>query len=140
MNPYLEIVLDFIYYTVYAFLTALRWITYPLKPIWYLLYVFALPFIYIGQFFASAVAYPARKLPGSVVEVCIPFNSLLFSSRGISITPEITPIQPCQPPSEELPVSLSVIPYLIFRPTTFILDIKLKPHRPSTSTSQQPPS
>lgn len=80
MNPYLEIVLDFIYYIVYALLTALRWVTYPLKPIWYLLYVFALPFIYIGQFFASAIAYPARKFPGSAIEVCIPFNLLLWIS------------------------------------------------------------
>ncbi|KAE9973537.1 hypothetical protein EG328_004378 [Venturia inaequalis] len=68
MNPYLEIVMDFIYYTVYALLTALRWITYPLKPVWYLLYVCALPFIYIGHFFASAAAYPASKLPGSAIE------------------------------------------------------------------------
>ncbi|QDS70459.1 hypothetical protein FKW77_009932 [Venturia effusa] len=62
MNPYLETVLDFIYYFLYALLTALGWIAYPLKPIWYLLYVVALPFLYIGQFFASAVAYPAHPL------------------------------------------------------------------------------
>ncbi|KAE9979987.1 hypothetical protein BLS_009293 [Venturia inaequalis] len=75
MNPYLEIVMDFIYYTVYALLTALRWITYPLKPVCYLLYVCALPFIYIGHFFASAAAYPASKLPGSAIEKPTPNRS-----------------------------------------------------------------
>jgi hypothetical protein len=77
MNPYAETVLAFISYFVYAFLTLLRWITYPLTPIWYLLYVFALPFIYVGHFFSSAVTYPARKLPGSTVEVFISFLSTL---------------------------------------------------------------
>ncbi|TID19454.1 Phospholipid-transporting ATPase [Venturia nashicola] len=68
MNPYLEIVMAFVYYSFYAFLTALRWVTYPLRPIWYLIYVFILPFFYIGQFFASSVAYPLHKLPGSAIE------------------------------------------------------------------------
>jgi hypothetical protein len=71
MNPYLEPVRSFVYYAVYAGYTLLTWILYPLKPVWYLLYVFALPFIYIGQFFSAAVTWPARQFPASTVEVRI---------------------------------------------------------------------
>lgn len=100
MNPYLDVVMNFVYYTVYALLTTLRWITYPLRPVWYLLYVFALPFIYIAHFLASAVAYPARKLPGSAIEVCIAFNLLLpvplrDHVYNIKLPLRSIPSQPC---------------------------------------------
>ena len=70
MNPLLDTLRAFGYYFAHALLTVLRWVTYPLKPVCYLLYIFALPFIYIAQFFSAIVAYPARKLPGSFIEVC----------------------------------------------------------------------
>jgi hypothetical protein len=82
MHPFLETVLALIYYIVYALRTVLRWITYPLTPVWYLLYIFALPFIYIGQFFSSAVTYPARKLPGSIIEVSNSFSSFSVSNQS----------------------------------------------------------
>jgi len=146
MNPYLETVLAFIYYFVYASLTVLRWVTYPLTPIWYLLYVFALPFIYIGQFLSSAATYPARKLPGSTVEVYISFSPTTQSITCSYQIPNISIKKRCLALRVIAIQSLSLSPSFLSPNSQVYLHAfgplyhNLINTRPSTSISQQPPS
>lgn len=78
MNPYLQTFLVVSTYVIYALATIIKWITYPFRPILYLLYVLVLPFIHVGQGIWALFSYPARLLPGSLVEVryaCISLSS-----------------------------------------------------------------
>jgi len=68
MNPYLEGFLVVALYVIYVLSTLIKWILYPFRPVWYILYILILPFLHVGEAVWAMFSYPARLFPGSLVE------------------------------------------------------------------------